>query len=277
MSNSELKVLAVLLALAGVAVAVWYFQDQIILEEPAPVVASPAPEAVEEQTPELSVPQHPVEPVAAPETGETEPLPPLDESDVPLSNALRDALGPGLADLLINEALVDRLVATVDNLPRQHVPEKIRPVGRLASPFVVAGSDDDRYFVLGPENYQRYAAIVTVFTEVDIDAALEMYRRYYPLFQESYERLGYPGAYFNDRMVEVIDHLLQTPESPQALQLVRPHVLYEFADAEIEALSSGQKLMLRIGPEQAGRVKTRLRALRARLVNHAAEGRSAEN
>ena len=262
--------MAVLLALAGVAVAVWYFQDNVLLEEPTPVVELPAPEPAVEQTPVPSPPQHPIEPVAESEPGKIQTLPALDESDVPLSVALTDALGPELADLLVTEALVDRIVATIDNLPREHVPEKIRPVGRLASSFVAAGSADDRYYVLGPDNFQRYTAIVALFTDVDLDSAIEMYRRYYPLFQESYERLGYPGAYFNDRMVEVIDHLLLTPESSQALQLVRPHVLYEFADPELEALSSGQKLMLRIGPEQAARVKSRLRALRTRLVNSAA-------
>ena len=39
-----------------------------------------------------------------------------------------------------------------------------------------------------------------------------IYVRYYPLFQEAYEELGYPGRYFNDRVIEIIDHLLQTPD-----------------------------------------------------------------
>jgi len=32
------------------------------------------------------------------------------------------------------------------------------------------------------------------------------------LFQQSYEDLGYPGQYFNDRLVEVIDDMLKTPD-----------------------------------------------------------------
>ena len=43
-----------------------------------------------------------------------------------------------------------------------------------------------------------------------------VYERLYPLFQQAYEDLGYPGKYFNDRLVEVIDHLLQTPEAQTA-------------------------------------------------------------
>jgi len=36
--------------------------------------------------------------------------------------------------------------------------------------------------------------------------------RLYPLLQRVYVELGHPDQYFNDRVVEVIDHLLETPE-----------------------------------------------------------------
>ena len=79
-------------------------------------------------------------------------------------------------------------------------------------------------------------------------------------------RLGYPNAYFNDRAVEVIDHLLETPTPDQPILLVRPHVLYEYADPELAALSSGQKLLLRMGAEHADKIKAVLRGLRVRIV-----------
>jgi hypothetical protein len=41
--------------------------------------------------------------------------------------------------------------------------------------------------------------------------------------------------------------------------------MYEFADPDLEELSTGQKLMLRIGPENAAAVKVKLREIR-RLV-----------
>ena len=66
----------------------------------------------------------------------------------------------------------------------------------------------------------------------------------------------------NDRLVEVIDDLLATPDIEDPVRLVRPHVLYEFADPELEALSSGQKLLLRIGSEHRSHVKERLREFR---------------
>lgn len=100
----------------------------------------------------------------------------------------------------------------------------------------------------------------------DLEITTETYRRFYPLFQESYVRLGYPDGYFNDRAVEVIDHLLATPEPKDPIRLVRPHVLYEFADAELEALSSGQKLLLRMGSKNAASIKRVLKEFRALIV-----------
>ena len=48
--------------------------------------------------------------------------------------------------------------------------------------------------------------------------------------------------------------------------LVRPNVLYQFADPDLEALSSGQKLMLRMGPSNAATVKRVLERFRGRLT-----------
>jgi len=92
------------------------------------------------------------------------------------------------------------------------------------------------------------------------------YRRFYPLFQEAFAQLGYPDGYFNDRVVAVIDHLLETPEPVEPIRLVQPHVLYQFADPDLEALSSGQKLLIRMGPDHISRIKAVLSDVRARIA-----------
>jgi hypothetical protein len=42
-------------------------------------------------------------------------------------------------------------------------------------------------------------------------------------------------------------------------------VLYQFADPELEGLSAGQKIMLRMGAENAAKVKAKLREIRREL------------
>jgi hypothetical protein len=70
---------------------------------------------------------------------------------------------------------------------------------------------------------------------------------------------------FNTRLIEVIDHLLATEDPPQEIRLVQPSVHYRYADERLEKLSAGQKLLLRMGPENAARIKAKLREIRAAL------------
>src|SRR5690348_12735538 len=102
--------------------------------------------------------------------------------------------------------------------------------------------------------------------QADTPKLVQTYVHYYPLFQKAYVDLGYPNGYFNDRLVEVIDNLLATPEVKGPLKLTVPHVLYEYADAELQSRSAGQKLLLRMGPENAAKVKAKLREIREKVA-----------
>jgi hypothetical protein len=119
---------------------------------------------------------------------------------------------------------------------------------------------------LAVANYARYQPFIKVVESVDPKTLATVYFHLYPLFQQAYEDLGYPGRFFNDRLVEVIDHLLAAPEPQGPIELVQPKVFYQFADPRLEDLSAGQKLMIRMGPANERLLKTKLRDLRAELV-----------
>ncbi len=250
----------VLLAL-GAAAALWYYWMQVRQPPAEPAAVTVAPVAEPEAAAE---PAHPVPEAAAPaaERRQLVPLPSLDQSDEYFKLELNGLVGNSLEDLLVESRLIERIVATVDNLPRSHVAERVRPLERLGGQFVVDGGNGEDEYTIDAANYARYAPLVDVLTGVDPRAAAEVYRRFYPLFQSAYVNLGYPQGYFNDRLVEVIDHLLATPEIDDSVLLVRPHVLYEFADPAIEELSSGQKLLIRMGSENRSSVKGVLREFR---------------
>ena len=261
MDDPDLKVLIGVILLIVFGVVGWTYRDQLF-GEPVPEPVVEAPVAVEPDP----GPKHPV---PMPEPDQTEarelvPLPPLDDSDAYFLIEIGTTLGPVIESLLVREAVIDRLVTTIDNLPRKHVSEKIRPVGRLAQTFRPDNFDD--VITLGPANFSRYDDLVTQVAGANVGAIADLYRRFYPLFQKSYERLGYPDAYFNDRLIEVIDHLLETPTPGEPVRLVRPNVLYEFADPGLESLSSGQKLLIRMGPASAEMIKGVLREFRLQLV-----------
>ena len=262
MDNTEIKWLVALLLAAAAAALAWYFWDD---------VSPPAPAPVQQQAPvaevESAEPLHPIEPLGVtPGEGELVELPPLEESDSYFALALLDIFGADLEPLLADEALIDKSVATVDNLTRSRVAEKIRPLGRLPGNFVVVAEGDNGPFYLSPENYARYDSLVNMVSGANADELEATYRRFYPLMQEAFAQLGYPDSYFNDRVIAVIDHLLATPEPEAPVRLLQPHVLYEFADPQLEALSGGQKLLIRMGPDHAARIRTVLEDFRTRIA-----------
>ena len=54
-----------------------------------------------------------------------------------------------------------------------------------------------------------------------------------------------------------------TPQVTGPIDLVRPNVMYLFADPALESRPAGQKLLIRMGPENALVVKQKLSELRA--------------
>jgi hypothetical protein len=108
--------------------------------------------------------------------------------------------------------------------------------------------------------------MVQLLRSTDTQRLVATYVRYYPLFQQSYENLGHPPQYFNDRVIEVIDRLLDTPDVRGPIALTQPNVQYEFADPKLESLSAGQKMLIRMGSDNAKSVKDKLRELRSALV-----------
>jgi hypothetical protein len=278
-SETSSKTVVLILLAAILAGGLWFFRNDIRPVTEAPVAAPPEIVVVEPETAiqlaaEQGSPTHPVELSVEPGQLQDElpPLPLLDESDNEILNALIDTFGPDVERVLVSEGLVDKFVATVDNLPASYLAEKIRPVAVHPEPFKVDPADDSEQFYLSPANYKRYDPVVNLVSAVDLKKVAALYRRYYPLFQQSYVRLGYPDRYFNDRVVDVIDHLLDTPEVEEPILLVRPHVLYEYADPELEALSSGQKIVIRMGPEHASKVKLVLENLRALIAQAPKQG-----
>ena len=168
--------------------------------------------------------------------------------------------------MLATDSLIDKFVVTVDNLSRPQVAERTRIVGSLPGEFIVVPAEDDDQYYLSPDNYARYDLLVDMVARTDPEAIAATYRRFFPAFQKAYVEIGYPDGYFNDRLIEVIDHLLLTPEPDEPILLVRPVVLYQFADEDLEALSSGQKLLIRMGGENAATIKQVLQKFRALIA-----------
>jgi hypothetical protein len=262
-------VIVLVLALAGGAW--WWWQRPKSAEvEPAEVAMHEIAEVIVPGVPEPI--QHPLEVAPEPPAAEADATPV--DPDVAAQDGLLEVFGSQLAEWLVTDQLARRLVATVDNLPRNLSVEKLRPLRPPATSFLVERETIDatvgeERITLADANHARYDTVVALLASTDAATAATVYRRIYPQLQAGYEDLGYPGRYFNDRLVAVIDHLLATPEPTGPLLLEQPKVLYRFADADLEARSAGQKLLLRMGVEHARTVKQKLAEFRALIATPA--------
>jgi hypothetical protein len=230
--------------LLAVAAGAWYWQGRARDEAEAP--ASPPAAAG-------SAIRNPIE---APD--DIDPNLPATEQVVALIGT------PRFEAMFVPDDFVRKVVATVDSLTREDVAARINPAQPLAGSFVAAGEGDA--LVLGAANFARYSAWVELVESLDAGATVALYRRLYPQFQKVYEDLGNPDRYFNDRLIEVIDHLLSAPAAPATITLAQPGVYYVFADPALEAESAGRKLLLRMGPGNAARVQAKLKEIRDRIA-----------
>jgi len=262
---------------ACVAAILWYGRNDIrpLIEEIMGKQSAP----VKEVAPAQSGPRYPIAPPKADasdaDSSASAPLPPLAESDSYFRAILINIFGDSLDGMLASDKLVEKFVATVDGLSTAKPSRKPWPVKTSLTEFKVvattAGATDGTTdaavgttgaIYMSPENYTRFDFFVNMATSPAPETVADAYRHMYPLFQEAYVGLGYPDGYFNDRLVEVIDHLLKTPEPAEPIFLVQPRVYYEFADPKLEALSGGQKLLIRMGSENAAKIRQMLQALR---------------
>ena len=193
-------------------------------------------------------------------------LPSLADSDPSVSKAISElVVGTPLRDLFRLQDIVRNIVVTIDNLPRDAIAIRQLPLAPAEGMLMTTGTGTS--LAISEQNAARYASYIRLAEGMNAKELVSTYVELYPLFQRAYQDLGYPQGYFNDRLIAVIDHLLAAPDVAEPISLVQPHVLYRYSDSELEAESAGHKLMLRIGSENAAKLKAKLREIRYELTH----------
>jgi hypothetical protein len=226
------------------------------IQLPAATPAEPAPPTIQFPVPEPIVIEE--EP--------PEPLPELDQSDESVEQYYNQLVANSPAtDLLLFQTFIRNFVVIVDNLTADKLPQQYLFFRPPAGEFLVTPGEDEISY-LNPANYNRYIPFIRLVESIDTDRLINIYFYLYPLFQQAYEELGYPDRYFNDRLIEVINNILQAPDISGTPALEQPSVYYKFSDPELELLPAGQKILIRMGTENATLVRARLADLLQKLT-----------
>lgn len=235
---------------------------EIRLQPQTDPVAPPAAEPIVEPLP-TEVASSPVQ--VEPETPAASPLPSLNESDSFVFEELRGISGgAAVIDFLVSDQIVRKFVALVENISRGEYPQTGVPYQPIGTDMQVRNIDAN-LFVMDDASYDRFNEVVETFTALDTDASYALYRFLSPLFQQAYAEIGFRNQSFDDTLRSAINAVLAAEEVEGPYQLVKPSVMFLYADASIENLQEVHKLLIRMGPENASKIKAKLREFRNRL------------
>ncbi len=191
-------------------------------------------------------------------------LPLLNDSDTRVLASLQQLTELNEYRSLLNqEEMIRNFVVFIDNFSRGELLTRFSPLIKPGEPFSSVKVEQKMY--LNPDSYKRYNIYADIIDSIDIDAAISQYRTLQPLFDEAYREIAYPQGVFSDSLKEALALVLDTPVIVEPIALIAPSAMYKFADPKLEALPAAQKLLIRMGPENTLKLKTKLQQIQQAL------------
>lgn len=245
----------------------------------APIPRPPEPPAEPEPQPELlpvtrepAVTETPVElPVTTP-AAEPEPvqevveLPTLNASQPFVMEEIRNLeSGEQVSGYLTGDDLIRKFVVFAHNVREGSLPQLDYPIRRLPQSMAVRELDENLY-EMQEVSYRRFTPLVDALAAINPAQGVALYETIKPLLADAYAEIGYRNRDFDEVVLEAIDEVLEARTAEGPFQLIKPKVMYVYADAEIEAMSPVEKQLLRMGPENAEKLKATLRQYRDLLA-----------
>ena len=230
---------------------------------PPPPPVAPPPEVARPEPPVSPAPAMPVPPVApepvVPAPGPVEPLPALpalSESDALVRSELDGLEWP--RRWTPGSGIARRAAAAIENAQRGEIYRRPLTFLRPETSFRIIERDGRIY--ADPANAARFDGFVEAVLALDPEALVRVFTRLEPLLDESFHELGSPiGS--REALVGALDEVIASSLPPGPHELVRPRVLWQYADPAIESASDLEKQLLRLGVEN----RSRLQGAAARL------------
>lgn len=235
---------------AGLAAVAWWKLGP----RPASLPPSPAPALDGGE----SAPTAAATPAAAPQP----PLPPLDASDGHVRELGAAISGDALfAGWLAHDDLVRRFVAAVANVAEGASPASHVPFLRPSQPFRTV--ERGARTVIDPATFRRHDPAIGLIVSLDPAACGRALRRLEPLFDAAWRELGDPRRDFRETLSTAIARLAAVPVPEGEIEVVPDGGVWAYADPELERRPAAEKLLLRLGPDHARRLRDWLRELAA--------------
>ena len=202
------------------------------------------------------------------------PLPSLNDSDALFRNKWLELWGGGGPIGLWGntEQVVRKSTAVLDGLSQGKVLRNLLGVFTLHGPFVAKkvvpanqgeGSVDVYHF--NPESYSRYSPFVESITSIDAAQLVSFYLHLSPLLYEAYVELGYQSGDVNTLFLNTLAQIQAVPALSWNVRLIRPKVLFQFENQELESRSALDKQLFRMGPKNTQALQQKAREIETEL------------
>ena len=235
--------------------------EELVMVQP-PVEPAPAP--IEAEVPAA--------PIAAPVATEVQPKTPpapvvTEETGDRYARESIDAVngGKALAQFVAGDYVVERAVAIIDALRRGEVPYKLLPVGKPSTTFPI--SDDGLRVTLDAAGFSRYDGFAQWVGGLDTTALVSLLNDYEMIATQTLTRMGVSDFDIRSAVLAATTQILSTPQVAVDAELMRREANWVYIDPELEALSSLQKQVLRMGPENADIIQQKARDIRGVLLD----------
>lgn len=235
--------------------------EELVMVQPS---VEPAPMPIEAEAPAA--------PIAAPPVTEVQPkIPPApvvsEETGDQYARESIDAVngGKALAQFVAGDYVVERAVAIIDALRRGEVPYKLLPVGKPSTTFPI--SDNGLRVTLDTAGFSRYDGFAQWIGGLDTPALVSLLNDYEMIATQALTRMGVTDFDIRSAVLAATTQILSTPQVSVDAELMRREANWVYMDPELEALSSLQKQVLRMGPENADIVQQKARDIRGALLD----------
>lgn len=181
----------------------------------------------------------------------------LNESDDLVRSLVKELSSrPEVARWLLTDNLIRRFVAAVDLIANGESPKTPMDFIELKGNFQVSKEEGQEF--INPKSYQRYARIAEIISSLDTKGFVTLYKQLRLPIQEAYRDLGYPEEDFNSTLKKAVISLLETPVVENRIYVDRDVLTYTMENPELEDLTSAQKHLLRMGPDNIRMIQAKL-------------------
>jgi hypothetical protein len=196
------------------------------------------------------------------------PLPPLAETDALVRQLLvKLSSHPKVLAWLATPGLIENFAVATLNVSDGKSPalqhwRNLTPEGRF-SVIKTAGAT-----MLDTKSYRRYDAYAAAIGGLDAPGTARLYLTLKPRIMEAYRNLGFPEGDFDPVLERAMHELITTPAMPNEIPVREKVITYQYLDPNAESLSSAQKQLLRMGPENMRIVQNKLKDIAVQLDLH---------